>query len=208
MMLAAERRDLLLRRLEADGKLVAKDVAAELGISEDSVRRDLRELAAAGLCQRVYGGALPVSPALADYAARSAVSPESKERVARRAAALIRPGDRGILDGGTTTLAGGGAPPPAPPGPPVTPSPPNAAPDAAGHRDHAQPDDRRRAGRAPGDRGLRARRPAVQALGGDVRRRRRRRRPRDLGRPLPARRHGRAPRRGSDDGRRRGGGDE
>jgi DeoR/GlpR family transcriptional regulator of sugar metabolism len=104
-MLAAERRDLLLGRLEADGKLVAKDLARELGVSEDSVRRDLRELAAAGLCQRVYGGALPVSPALADYAARSTVSPESKERVARRAAALIRPGDRVILDGGTTTLA-------------------------------------------------------------------------------------------------------
>jgi DeoR/GlpR family transcriptional regulator of sugar metabolism len=104
-MLAAERRDLLVGRLKDDGKLVAKDLARELGVSEDSVRRDLRELAAAGLCQRVYGGALPVSPALADYAARYAVSPESKERVARRAAALIRPGDRVILDGGTTTLA-------------------------------------------------------------------------------------------------------
>jgi DeoR/GlpR family transcriptional regulator of sugar metabolism len=104
-VLAAERRDLLLGRLEADGKLVAKELARELGVSEDSVRRDLRELAAAGLCQRVYGGALPVSPALADYAARSAVAPESKERVGRRAAALIRSGDRVILDGGTTTLA-------------------------------------------------------------------------------------------------------
>jgi DeoR/GlpR family transcriptional regulator of sugar metabolism len=104
-MLAAERRDLLLSRLESDGKLVAKDLARELGVSEDSVRRNLRELAAAGLCQRVYGGALPVSPALADYGARAAVSPESKERVAHRAAALIRPGDRAILDGGTTTLA-------------------------------------------------------------------------------------------------------
>ena len=39
-------------------------------MTEDSVRRDLRELAADGLCQRVYGGALPVSPAIADYAAR------------------------------------------------------------------------------------------------------------------------------------------
>jgi DeoR/GlpR family transcriptional regulator of sugar metabolism len=104
-MLAAERRDFLLGRLEAEGKLVAKDVARELGVSEDSVRRDLRELAAAGLCQRVYGGALPVSPAIVDYAARSAVSPESKDRVARRAAAFIRPDDRVILDGGTTTLA-------------------------------------------------------------------------------------------------------
>jgi DeoR/GlpR family transcriptional regulator of sugar metabolism len=104
-MLAAERRDLLLTRLRTDGKVVAKDLAAELGISEDSVRRDLRELAAAGLCQRVYGGALPVSPATADYATRTAVSLDSKDRVARRAARLIRPGATVILDGGTTALA-------------------------------------------------------------------------------------------------------
>ena len=51
-MLVAERRDLLLRRLERDGKLVARDLAAELGVSEDSVRRDLRDLASAGLCLR------------------------------------------------------------------------------------------------------------------------------------------------------------
>ena len=44
------------------------------GSSEDTVRRDLRELAAAGLCQRVYGGALPASPAVADYAPRGRAS--------------------------------------------------------------------------------------------------------------------------------------
>jgi DeoR/GlpR family transcriptional regulator of sugar metabolism len=104
-VLVAERRDLLLRRLERDGKLIARDLAAELGVSEDSVRRDLRDLAAAGLCQRVYGGAVPASRALVNYAARASVEPESKERVAARAAALIDPGDRVILDGGTTTLA-------------------------------------------------------------------------------------------------------
>ena len=42
-MLAAERRDLLVARLGADGKLVAKDLAAELGLSEDSIRRDHRK---------------------------------------------------------------------------------------------------------------------------------------------------------------------
>jgi DeoR/GlpR family transcriptional regulator of sugar metabolism len=104
-MLVAERRDLLLGRLARDGKLVAKELAREFGVSEDSVRRDLRELAAAGLCERVYGGAVPVSAALAGYGARAAVEPESKARIARRAAALISPGDRVILDGGTTTLA-------------------------------------------------------------------------------------------------------
>jgi hypothetical protein len=42
VMLVAERRDLLLARLRRDGKLVARDPAAELGVSGDSVRRDLR----------------------------------------------------------------------------------------------------------------------------------------------------------------------
>jgi DeoR/GlpR family transcriptional regulator of sugar metabolism len=103
-MLAAQRRDALLARLESDGRIVVKDLAAELGVTEDSLRRDLRELAAAGRCQRVYGGALPVSPAIADYAARQEVTPASKRRVARRAAQLVAPGCTVILDGGTTTL--------------------------------------------------------------------------------------------------------
>lgn len=104
-MLVAERRELLLTRLAADGKVLAKDVAAELGVSEDSIRRDLRDLAAAGLCQRVYGGALPVSPAVADYAGRTAIAVDGKNRVAAVAAGLVRPGSTVILDGGTTTLA-------------------------------------------------------------------------------------------------------
>ena len=104
-MLAAERRDLLLATLRRDGKIVAKTAAAELGLSEDSIRRDLRELAAEGLCQRVYGGALPVSPAVADYAGRRQVAVAGKERVAAAAVRLIDPGSTVILDGGTTALA-------------------------------------------------------------------------------------------------------
>ncbi|MFJ2212717.1 DeoR/GlpR family DNA-binding transcription regulator [Streptomyces sp. NPDC101062] len=104
-MLAAERRDHLLGLLTRKGKIVAKDVAAELGISEDSVRRDLRDLAAEGLCQRVYGGALPASPAVVGYEARQTVAPDGKRKVASAAAALVRPGSALILDGGTTALA-------------------------------------------------------------------------------------------------------
>jgi DeoR/GlpR family transcriptional regulator of sugar metabolism len=104
-VLAAQRRDLLLDRLATHGRVVAKELAAELGLSEDSVRRDLRELAAEGLCQRVYGGALPIARAEADYAGRQRVEPDSKGAVARRAAELIQPGTTAILDGGTTTLA-------------------------------------------------------------------------------------------------------
>jgi DeoR/GlpR family transcriptional regulator of sugar metabolism len=105
-MLAAERRDLLVTRLRRDGKLVARDLAAELGVSEESLRRDLREMAAAGLCQRVYGGALPASPLLGtNHATRSEIAPESKQRVGARAAYLIPPGSIAIIDGDTTGLA-------------------------------------------------------------------------------------------------------
>jgi len=108
-MLAASRKDLLLDRLRTEGRIVAKDLALELGISEDSIRRDLRELAAAGLAVRVYGGALPASPAVVDYAARQSVATDSKDRVARFAAGLIEPGSTVLLDGGTTALATVGA---------------------------------------------------------------------------------------------------
>src|SRR5580704_1965542 len=103
-MLAAERRDLLVARLRRDGKLVARDLATELGLSEDSVRRDLRELAAAGLCQRVYGGALPVSPPLGTLAARTGIAPDSKRRIAARAAEMITPGMTALLDSGSTAI--------------------------------------------------------------------------------------------------------
>lgn len=111
-MLAAQRRDLLLDRLRVDGRIVAKDLAVELGLSEDSIRRDLRDLAAAGLCQRVYGGALPVSPAIADYTTRQDVEVAGKLRVARAAAGLVESGSTVILDGGTTALAVARALPP------------------------------------------------------------------------------------------------
>ncbi|WP_435737657.1 DeoR/GlpR family DNA-binding transcription regulator [Cellulosimicrobium sp. PMB13] len=112
-MLAAERRDHLLETLRRDGKIVAKTVAAELGLSEDSIRRDLREMAAEGLCQRVYGGALPVSPAVAGYDDRRSVEVAGKQRVAEAAVRLIDPGSTIILDGGTTALAVASALPPA-----------------------------------------------------------------------------------------------
>jgi DeoR/GlpR family transcriptional regulator of sugar metabolism len=104
-MLAAERHEVLLDRLKRDGKLVAREIAGELNTSEDTIRRDLRDLAAAGLCQRVYGGALPVSPAIGSYTTRQGINADGKRRVARAAASLITSGSTVILDGGTTTLA-------------------------------------------------------------------------------------------------------
>jgi DeoR/GlpR family transcriptional regulator of sugar metabolism len=104
-VLTAQRRDHLLAVLRRDGRIVAKDEAAVLGVSEDSVRRDLRDLAAEGLVQRVYGGALPAAPAALPYAARTEVATQSKTAVAASACRLIEPGMTVVLDGGTTALA-------------------------------------------------------------------------------------------------------
>jgi DeoR/GlpR family transcriptional regulator of sugar metabolism len=74
-MLTAERRQVILTRLERDGKVVASELVNALGVSEDTVRRDLRELAAGGLIQRVHGGALPPPPSAISFAQRLEVSP-------------------------------------------------------------------------------------------------------------------------------------
>jgi DeoR/GlpR family transcriptional regulator of sugar metabolism len=59
MMLTTQRRALISARLSRDGEIVAKRLADELQLSEDTIRRDLREMAAEGLLKRVHGGALP-----------------------------------------------------------------------------------------------------------------------------------------------------
>jgi DeoR/GlpR family transcriptional regulator of sugar metabolism len=101
-MLTTQRKQQILSLLKRDGQVVAKEVSHAMGVSEDTIRRDLRELAQEGLLQRVHGGALPASPAVADFAGRELLRHEGKVAIGRAAAAMIRPGQVVILDGGTT----------------------------------------------------------------------------------------------------------
>jgi DeoR/GlpR family transcriptional regulator of sugar metabolism len=103
-MLTTQRKRLILTRLARDGQIIAKDLARELGISEDTIRRDLRELARAGRLQRVHGGALPASAAVGDLRIREHVSPQEKIVLARFGASMIQAGQVVILDGGTTAI--------------------------------------------------------------------------------------------------------
>jgi DeoR/GlpR family transcriptional regulator of sugar metabolism len=103
-MLTAQRKKLILNQLAAAGQIVAKDLAQELGTSEDTIRRDLRELAKTGKLQRVHGGALPASPAVGDLKLREQVSPRDKIELGRAGAAMIHSKQVVILDGGTTAL--------------------------------------------------------------------------------------------------------
>ncbi len=103
-MLTSQRKQHILGVLKRDGQIIAKTLSQELGLSEDTIRRDLRELAAEGLLQRVHGGALPASPAVADFAGRQGIASEAKVTIGRAAATLVQPGQVVILDGGTTAV--------------------------------------------------------------------------------------------------------
>ncbi|MFC3123439.1 DeoR/GlpR family DNA-binding transcription regulator [Pseudoroseomonas globiformis] len=103
-MLTRERKDHILAILQRDGRVVAKAASRQLGLSEDTIRRDLRELAAEGRLQRVHGGALPASPAIASLERREEVSMAGKVAIGQAAARMVRGGRVVMLDGGTTAL--------------------------------------------------------------------------------------------------------
>lgn len=101
-MLKEERQQTILEVLRREGKVLASELSQRLDVSEDTIRRDLRDLADAGKMQRVHGGGLPHSPAEASYAERLKMVPQAKAAVARLALRLLRPGQVILMDGGTT----------------------------------------------------------------------------------------------------------
>ncbi|MFP8563866.1 DeoR/GlpR family DNA-binding transcription regulator [Klebsiella sp. 1SOBk5mer] len=104
-MLASQRKQQILQILAEEKQVMSGELSQRFNVSEDSIRRDLRELAAEGKLQRVHGGALPVSAAIAPIETRKSMQIASKQAVARAAAGLIQPGQVVIVDGGTTTAA-------------------------------------------------------------------------------------------------------
>ena len=103
-LLLDERQALIRARLDLSGRVIAAELAQELGVSEDTIRRDLREMAASGLCRRVYGGALRVAGS-GTMNERMAVGGERKAALARAAAELVPAGATIFLDAGSTNLA-------------------------------------------------------------------------------------------------------
>ncbi|MFV3126951.1 DeoR/GlpR family DNA-binding transcription regulator [Niveispirillum sp. KHB5.9] len=99
------RRDIIAGRLAQGQAVVAAALAVEFAVSEDAIRRDLRALAADGLCRRVYGGALPITPGAGPMSARMGEEQDRKRLLARAAASLIQPGEFLFIDNGSTNLA-------------------------------------------------------------------------------------------------------
>ena len=103
-MLKQERQREIVELLGTEGKLIAAELSSRLGVSEDTIRRDLGELDAEGKIMRVHGGALSRLPQTISYVERKTLQVEAKSAVGRAAAALVKSGQLLFLDGGTTTL--------------------------------------------------------------------------------------------------------
>ena len=103
-MFNAERRQLILERLHREGRIVAAELSAELGVCEDTIRRDLRSLAEEGLVQRVHGGALFNSSTAASEAVQPQRAATAKQQIAQTAAGLAQHGQIIFLDGGAASL--------------------------------------------------------------------------------------------------------
>lgn len=109
-MLAPQRRDEIAARIRADGRVLVTELARDLGITTETVRRDLDALEDAGIARRVHGGAISagrtslVEPAVAQ---RETENAEGKRRIARLACRrLLALGATSVLlDAGTTTAA-------------------------------------------------------------------------------------------------------
>ncbi|MET0748282.1 MAG: DeoR/GlpR family DNA-binding transcription regulator [Rhizobium sp.] len=101
-MLTSQRKSVIIATLRRDGQVIARRMAEQIGVSEDTIRRDLREMAADGLLKRVHGGAMPLTPDLPDFTMRQSLSSEVKRDLGARAAGMVRPGQTIFLDGGTT----------------------------------------------------------------------------------------------------------
>lgn len=104
-MYSAERRQDILRLIQANSRVSVDDLALRFGVSTSSIRRDLNELARLGLLQRTYGGAIIPTATSAEtpFSVRVVSRHEEKERIGKAAAGLVQPGDTIFVDGGTTT---------------------------------------------------------------------------------------------------------
>lgn len=105
-MYAAERHVLLIERLARDGRISVQEIADELAVSTETIRRDLAVLERAGTATRVHGGAVATSALSrieASLAQRTGEHPDLKRRIAQAALAFLpRAGGSLLLDGGST----------------------------------------------------------------------------------------------------------
>lgn len=107
-MFASQRRDYIIGQLNKHQQVTVKQLAAELGISEGTLRTDLRIMEEEGLLERTHGGAVPprnrYGAASTPFASRSELNPAEKSTIGRAAAKLVSRGQCIMLDASSTAL--------------------------------------------------------------------------------------------------------
>jgi len=105
-MIQTERWQSILKLLEEQNSVTVSQLCEMLGVSDMTIRRDLRDMDSEGLLRRVHGGAVKITRHSYEppFALRQNDMREAKQQIGRRAAQLIKDGDSIALDVGTTTL--------------------------------------------------------------------------------------------------------
>jgi DeoR/GlpR family transcriptional regulator of sugar metabolism len=105
-MWAEERQQQILTLLNSHSRVEADALASRLNVSRETIRRDLKQLEAAGLIRRTHGGAL-VGPSISEqpFRDRLAARTAEKQAIATAAVDLVKPGDCCFIDAGSTTSA-------------------------------------------------------------------------------------------------------
>ncbi|UIR55911.1 DeoR/GlpR family DNA-binding transcription regulator [Sphingobacterium sp. SRCM116780] len=98
-MLKEERQAFIIHQINLHNKVLSSDLSIQLNVSEDTIRRDLNELAENGKVLKVYGGALSKSFQF-PFQDGNVYAKEAKKEIAKKAI--------GLLQNGMTILAGGG----------------------------------------------------------------------------------------------------
>ncbi|MEN8249531.1 MAG: DeoR/GlpR family DNA-binding transcription regulator [Bacteroidota bacterium] len=103
-MLKEERQNLILNQLHDEKKVLSSEVCKQYKVSEDTIRRDLKELASQGKLLKVHGGALVTSQNVFSYREDEIFDHDKKLTIAQKALSLIENNDVIVLGGGTTIL--------------------------------------------------------------------------------------------------------
>jgi len=103
-MLKEERFQVILTQLGQDQKVHLANLSYILKVSEDTVRRDIKELADQGLLKSVRGGAVPHSPGPHHFKDRVEYGNEQKRLIANKALRFLKDGQVAIFDGGTSAM--------------------------------------------------------------------------------------------------------
>lgn len=105
-MLALERRNLILEKLQDEKRVVVSELGALYRVSEETIRRDLEKLEQDGFCTKSYGGAVLNENVGIDMplTIRSRKNVAAKQVIASLAAQQIHDGDHIMLDASSTAL--------------------------------------------------------------------------------------------------------